>query len=168
MSEQGGVQKNIVRIQKNPVVFGLVFLSTVLAGVLSFTDDLTDLWERLFPEERISVDGEWMAEVTYPWIPQKTFEERFKFTMQGNQIAGVAGFLGRPRMIHNGSMNGYQLSFDVQFESTFSTDAESQPDSRHYQGWFEKGAQGEESIWFTSMSRTGDAELFEFKAIRVP
>lgn len=58
-----------------------------------------------------SVDGLWRARVSYDW--GATHEESFRFSVQAGVLAGSAGFLGRPRGIVEGRVDGQRIFFST-------------------------------------------------------
>jgi tetratricopeptide (TPR) repeat protein len=78
-----------------------------------------------------SVEGRWIAEVKYDW--GATHTERFSFKVDGNELLGTAGFLGAPRGIVNGTVNGDRLTFE--FTTQILGDSTNAKDVRHrYRG----------------------------------
>jgi hypothetical protein len=57
------------------------------------------------------VAGDWSAEVAYPW--GATHTERFEITVDGADISGTASFLGTPRGIVSGTLDGDRLRFET-------------------------------------------------------
>lgn len=170
MKNTSSVQTIISRIQKHPLVMLFIFITTLLAGILSFTNTLDELRDRFFPEESIYIEGEWIANIEYPWIPNQAFEEHFHFSIQGDQLVGFAGFLGFPRMVHSGILEGENLNFEVHFEmlgtNTNQNMAANSLSKRQYLGTYHLNENDEPEIQFSSMNTSGNAEPFEFVAIR--
>jgi hypothetical protein len=58
-----------------------------------------------------SIAGDWSADVTYEWGARHA--ERFSFSIDGNEVSGTASFLGVPRGIVSGSIQGDRIRFDT-------------------------------------------------------
>lgn len=69
------------------------------------------------------IDGQWTAEVVYPWGVSQT--EQFDFIAQGSVLRGVAGFLGVAREIEAGRVVNGQLEFETRSEASFGDNARS-------------------------------------------
>lgn len=55
--------------------------------------------------------GDWSAEVAYEWGAKHT--ERFALTVDGTEVLGTASFLGVPRGIVTGTLEGDRVSFET-------------------------------------------------------
>jgi hypothetical protein len=55
--------------------------------------------------------GEWKADVAYEWGAKYT--EQLKLTVDGNGVSGTASFLGTPRGIVRGAVDGDQITFET-------------------------------------------------------
>jgi hypothetical protein len=62
----------------------------------------------------IALAGNWSAEVIYDWGDKYT--ERFTFTPDRDGVIGSASFLGVPRGIIDGSLNGDRVAFQTRTE----------------------------------------------------
>jgi hypothetical protein len=60
--------------------------------------------------QQARIDGEWRADVTYDW-PNANYNERFTFTTDGAALHGSASFLGVPRGIVEGRLEGTGVGF---------------------------------------------------------
>lgn len=61
---------------------------------------------------RAAVNGRWIAEVVYPW-PNARYDERFELAGEGAELRGSASFLGLPRGIVAGRVEGGRLQFET-------------------------------------------------------
>lgn len=61
-----------------------------------------------------SVTGQWTAQVLYPW--NVSHEETFSFRVEDGRVVGSATFLGTPRGIEEGRVDGERLSFTTRAE----------------------------------------------------
>ena len=62
------------------------------------------------PSARSQVNGTWQADVTYDWDNAR-FRERFTFAGEGGELLGSASFLGVPRGVVEGRVDGAGLGF---------------------------------------------------------
>ncbi|CAL96241.1 toll/interleukin-1 receptor domain-containing protein [Azoarcus olearius] len=61
------------------------------------------------PEAVAAFAGEWEARVIYPW--GDSHDERFELVLRGAEVHGRASFLGLPRNILGGRVDGRQIEF---------------------------------------------------------
>jgi len=66
---------------------------------------------------RADVNGAWHAEVTYDW-PNARYVERFEFAGDGAELHGSASFLGTPRGLLEGRVDGDALAFVTRTRET--------------------------------------------------
>jgi hypothetical protein len=59
----------------------------------------------------VQMAGSWTAPVAYPWGVQMT--ERFAFTVDRNVLTGTASFLGVPRGLVEGTIDGDRIRFET-------------------------------------------------------
>jgi len=65
-------------------------------------------------EARAGINGPWIAEVPYAWLP-KAKRERFVFSGEGARVIGTASFLGVDRLVQDGRFEaGEGLQFVVE------------------------------------------------------
>jgi hypothetical protein len=65
-------------------------------------------------EARAGINGPWIAEVPYAWLP-KPKRERFVFSGEGTRVIGTASFLGVDRLVQDGRFEaGEGLQFAVE------------------------------------------------------
>jgi hypothetical protein len=61
---------------------------------------------------RAAVNGRWIAEVVYPW-PNARYDERLELAGDGADLRGSASYLGLPRGIVQGRVEGERLQFQT-------------------------------------------------------
>lgn len=61
---------------------------------------------------RAAVNGRWIAEVVYPW-PNARYDERFELAGEGAGLRGSASYLGLPRGIVEGRVEGERVQFET-------------------------------------------------------
>lgn len=66
------------------------------------------------PSPAVDLAGDWSGEITYSW--GATHTERFNLRLDGNDVFGTASFLGTPRAIISGTVNGNRVTFHTQTE----------------------------------------------------
>jgi hypothetical protein len=62
-----------------------------------------------------TVDGKWIAEVTYDW--GETYREAFAFRQRDGEVLGSASFLGARRSLFDGRLDADRLSFIVRTQN---------------------------------------------------
>jgi hypothetical protein len=77
---------------------------------------------------RPDINGEWQAELHYAWADAPRVE-RFQFSGEGHELSGSATFLGLPRGLLEGWVEGDALRFD-----THSGEMGSPDQVHHYRG----------------------------------
>lgn len=60
--------------------------------------------------------GEWQAEVTYDWGAK--YSEKLSLSVDGRDVSGTASFLGVPRGITTGSIDGDRITFETRTQET--------------------------------------------------
>jgi hypothetical protein len=80
------------------------------------------------------IDGDWDATARYSW--GVTTAERFRFSVDQGTVSGTASFLGAPRGILDGRLDGSQLTFQTRILGG----PESRPFSNGYRGRVEGDA----------------------------
>lgn len=93
------------------------------------------------PKSSIEIAGEWTASVAYPW--DLTIQETFALMVEGTTLRGTASFLGVPRAIENGRVNGDTISFTTQAEEM--SGSETRPFELRYNGL--ASTRGIDFIW---------------------
>jgi len=66
------------------------------------------------------VSGQWEANVTYSW--GATYRERFAFQIAGDRLTGTGTFLGAPRPLTAGVVQGRQIQFVIPLEDIIGTE----------------------------------------------
>ncbi len=89
----------------------LAALGAALLVIATATGAFLSLRTRQTP---VDLTGNWSAEVTYDWGDKHT--ERFSFTVDRDAVIGSASFLGVPRGIVDGKMNGDRVAFQTRTE----------------------------------------------------
>jgi hypothetical protein len=164
MRDESGtaVERILARIRSNPVVALLLVLASVVVGLSTFTNAARNLWGVLAPGEgRPAINGEWRADVNYDWQNAR-YNERFRFSGEGDTVGGSASYLGTPRGIVEGKAKKGTLQFTTRTrESMGGADKET---AHRYQGTL----QGDQ-IRFVMQTEGGFSEHLpiEFTARRV-
>ena len=104
------------------------------------------------------VTGQWQAAVTYGWGP--TYTERFAFQAEGERLTGTTTFLGSPRPLTQGVVNGSEIRFVLALEEIAGDDR--RPYQLRYTGAVVNGG-----LHFRVEDSRGNVEL-QFAASRVP
>lgn len=71
------------------------------------------------PAARAEIGGDWQGEVYYEW-DKRTVREPFSFRFVAGQLSGSAGFLGYPRGIVAGSLEGNVLAFETRSQGSIN------------------------------------------------
>jgi TIR domain-containing protein len=104
--------------------------------------------------------GEWSAEVTYDWGDKYT--ERFAFKVDGDEVLGTASFLGVPRGIVDGSLQGARVVFQTRTQEVRGDFDKPVSVSHRYRGTITG-----DTIAFTMQSEAGSSSVpVEFIARR--
>jgi hypothetical protein len=108
----------------------------------------------------LRVAGDWNAEVTYPW--GATHIERFAFTVEGHEVLGTASFLGTPRAIVQGTLDGDALRFETRTQEVVGDWTAPRDVVHRYRGMIAGDA-----IEFRMQSAGGSSDVpVEFRASR--
>jgi hypothetical protein len=67
-----------------------------------------------------ALDGRWHARVSYPWGVTK--DEVFTFRVEGGRVLGTATYLGVPRAIEGGAVDGARVEFSTRAEEFSGTE----------------------------------------------
>lgn len=65
----------------------------------------------------VKIDGKWEADVYYEW-DKRSVREPFQFRLVAGQLIGSAGYLGYPRGIVAGELNGNVLTFETRSQAS--------------------------------------------------
>lgn len=71
------------------------------------------------PAPRAEIGGDWQGDVYYEW-DKRTVREPFSFRFVAGQLTGSAGFLGYPRGIVSGSLEGNVLAFETRSQGSIN------------------------------------------------
>ena len=102
--------------------------------------------------------GRWRAEVRYPW--GAAHEETFDLRVEGGRVHGRATYLGEPRAIEGGAVEGARVTFTTRAEEI--SDGERRAFENRYDGLVSP-----RGIQFELHDTRGGAPT-EFTARRVP
>lgn len=151
------------RAARLPITAVLALAFIALAGAL--------LW-RAFPRNESmppvvlspsapSIEGRWHARVDYDW--GATHQERFDFRLVGGELVGSAAFLGVPRAIAEGKVDGGRVSFVTRSDEQLGADTREQ---RHRY----RGELAADEIRFVLQTEGGFSShpMVEFVARRAP
>lgn len=61
-----------------------------------------------------ALDGRWHAQIRYPW--GVTQDEVFALRVEGGRVLGTASYLGVPRAIEGGTLDGSRVEFSTRAE----------------------------------------------------
>ena len=75
------------------------------------------------PVEAAAVSGAWRAQVTYSW--GATHAERFAFQTDKGRLTGTITYLGGPRGIESGVVEGNEIKFTVRAEELLGSERRS-------------------------------------------
>jgi hypothetical protein len=110
----------------------------------------------------LEVAGEWQAEVTYSWGAK--YNERFSLKLAGDEILGTASFLGVPRGIVGGTVEGRNVAFETRTQEILG-DADNPRDVVHRY----RGTIGSDGIAFVMQTAGSTSDVpVEFVAKRSP
>lgn len=99
-----------LRVKNNPIVASLIILGTIVIALSTFTNAAKNLWDLVIRDTRPDINGEWKAEVMYDWQNAR-YSETFTFSGDGEEVYGVASFLGTKRGILEGKAKKDKLHF---------------------------------------------------------
>lgn len=122
----------------------------------------TWLLTRSASDSAAAVAGEWSAEVAYSWGAK--YHEVFSLKTDGAEVTGTASFLGVPRGIVRGALDGNRITFETTTQEVMGGDWQNPSDIVHrYRGTIEDGR-----ITFTMQSEGGSSRAIpvEFVAER--
>ena len=107
-----------------------------------------------------AVAGEWSADVTYSW--GANYRERFSLKVDGTDVLGTASFLGSPRGIVRGTVDGNRVTFETETQEVLG-DWNNPRDVVHRY----RGTLGDGTISFFMQSEGGSSTVpVEFTAQR--
>lgn len=91
---------------------------------------------RTAPQSPADIAGQWTASVKYDW--GDSYQEKFDFETDGQELSGTAGLLGEPRTIREGKIAGNRISFVTRTLTMLGSDR--YEDTHNYRGTVEGGA----------------------------
>ncbi len=98
------------RIKNNPILASLMILGMIIITLSTFTDAAKNLLDLVIRETRPNINGEWTAEVTYPW-KKVSYVETFSFDGRGNKMHGAASYLENKQIILEGKILEGRIKF---------------------------------------------------------
>ncbi|MEE9356739.1 MAG: hypothetical protein V3U75_14205 [Methylococcaceae bacterium] len=98
------------RIKNNPILASLMVLGMVIIALSSFTDAAKNLLDLVISETRPDINGEWTAEVTYPW-KKVSYDEAFSFDGNDNEVHGAVSYLENKQIILDGKIIENRIEF---------------------------------------------------------
>lgn len=79
-----------------------------------------------------SAAGDWQAEVTYEWGAK--YSETLSLTVEGREVSGTASFLGVPRGITAGTIEGDRISFETRSQEAIGDFSQPRDVVHRYRG----------------------------------
>jgi hypothetical protein len=99
-----------------------------------------------------NVAGEWQADVTYEWGAKYT--ERLSLQVDGTDVSGTASFLGVPRGIVSGSVEGDRVTFETRTQEVAGDFSQPREVVHRYRGRISGNA-----IAFTMQTEGGSSQV---------
>jgi len=106
-------------VMRSASIAAVVLLGLVIAGFyVSQRRSGTPAGDGTAPGvvEGRTLAGEWQAEVTYDWGAK--YSEKLSLSVDGRDVSGTASFLGVPRGITTGSIDGDRITFETRTQET--------------------------------------------------
>ena len=103
--------------------------------------------------EGATVTGDWQAEVTYDWGAKYT--EKLSLTVDGRDVSGTASFLGVPRGISTGTLDGDRITFETRTQEATGGDFSQARDVVHRY----RGRISGDTIAFTMQTEGGSSQV---------
>ena len=119
------------RIQNNPILASIMVVGMIIIALSTFTDAAKNLLDIVRTESRPDINGEWTAEITYPWSGVSSTEV-FNFEGEGVNVNGNASYLGGKQLILEGKINEGQIEFKT--KSTEIQESDRKTATHHYRG----------------------------------
>lgn len=108
-----GVDSLIFKIKNNPVASVLVFLTTLIVALSTFTNAVKNLSGLVGgKEKRFKINGTWKAKVIYDW-QNAMYTETFVFKGEGNEVWGTASRFEINRGIDEGKIEKDKITFII-------------------------------------------------------
>jgi len=149
-------ERVILKIKNNKVVTIVIFIGTIVVGISTFTNAARNLLDLFVVENRPAINGEWKADVTYDW-PNALYAETFTLSGDGNNVYGIASFLGVGRGILEGVTQGNEV--------LFITNSQEGSDSPQHQVHRYRGKIISDEIWFVMQTEGGFSEHVPIKFV---
>lgn len=102
--------------------------------------------------EKVTVAGEWQAEVTYDWGAK--YVEKLSLAVDGRDVSGTASFLGVPRGITTGSIDDDRITFETRTQETAGDFAQARDVVHRYRGRISR-----DTIAFTMQTEGGSSHV---------
>jgi len=99
-----------------------------------------------------TLGGEWQAEVTYDWGAK--YSEKLSLTVDGRDVSGTASFLGVPRGITTGSIDGDRITFETRTQETTGDFSQPRDVVHRYRGRING-----DTIAFTMQTEGGSSQV---------
>jgi len=98
------------KITNNPILASMMVLGTIIIALSTFTDATRNLLDLVISEKRPTINGEWVAEVTYP-SGKTASSEVFSFSGSDTGLHGTASYLEKEQIIIDGSVKNNRIEF---------------------------------------------------------
>ena len=98
------------KITNNPLVASLMIIGMIIVALSTFTDAAKNLLRLTMSESRPDINGEWIAEITYPGN-KATHSEVFYFDGDSKDLYGSASYLEKEQVILEGKINQNLIDF---------------------------------------------------------
>jgi len=144
---------SILRPANLVVVAALLISALTGARYISQRRSATPTSQAAAGEFRTStVAGEWQAEVTYEWGAK--YSETLSLTVDGREVSGTASFLGVPRGITTGTIEGDRISFETRSQEAIGDFSQPRDVVHRYRGRINGDA-----IAFTMQPEGGSSQV---------
>jgi hypothetical protein len=127
------IDKMNSRIKNNPILAVLIIIGTLVIALATFTNAAKDLLGLVKPETRANINGDWIAEVPYPWN-NKTYNELFTFKGEGDELLGTASLYRRKKGILEGKIKKDKLEFVIKIQENSNEKNNPKELTHHYKG----------------------------------
>jgi hypothetical protein len=98
------------KITNNPILASVMILGMIITALSAFTDATRNLLDLVVSEKRPAINGEWVAEITYPSRSTK-YSEVFSFSGNETGLQGTASYLEKEQIIVDGTVIDNQIEF---------------------------------------------------------
>jgi hypothetical protein len=164
MEKLAGTRRRPGGMSQPAVAAGAIVLLAILAGGFFVWQDRSGSQaarDATVPAGSVgAVAGEWQAEVTYEWGAKYT--ERMSLKLDGRDVSGTASFLGVPRGITAGTLDGDRIAFETRTEEAAGDFSQPRTVVHRY-----RGRMAGSTIAFTMQTDGGSSRVpTEFTATR--